>query len=59
MFQGIQSLFSFSDYGGTYRSSRDSYLKAASGLKLSTGPNKAARDALVAGAATYTRSMFE
>ncbi len=41
------------------RATRDAYLQAANELKLATGPYKAARDAYVAGTATYTKSLYE
>merc|ERR1711898_69458 len=44
----FQILFDLEDYAGTYRETRDAYLKAANELKLATGPYKAARDAYVA-----------
>jgi hypothetical protein len=47
------------DYAGTYRETRNAYLKAANQLKLATGPYKAARDAYVAATATYTKSLYE
>ena len=46
-------------YAGTYRATRDAYLKAANELKLATGPYKAARDAYVAATATFTKSLYE
>ena len=52
-------LFDMEDYSTTYRATRDSYLKAANDVKLATGPSKASRDAYVAAAATYTKSLFE
>ena len=52
-------LFDLEDYAGTYRATRDAYLKAANELKLATGPYKAARDAYVAATATYTKSLYE
>ena len=52
-------LFDLGDYATTYRATRDAYLKAANELKLATGPYKAARDAYVAGTATYTKSLYE
>ena len=52
-------LFDLEDYATTYRATRDAYLKAANELKLATGPYKAARDAYVAGTATYTKSLYE
>ena len=33
-----QILFDLEDYAGTYRETRDAYLKAANELKLATGP---------------------
>jgi hypothetical protein len=47
------------EYAGTYRETRDAYLKAANELKLATGPYKAARDAYVAATATYTKGLYE
>ena len=55
----FQILFDLEDYAGTYRETRDAYLKAANELKLATGPYKAARDAYVAATATYTKSLYE
>ena len=55
----FQLLFDLGDYATTYRATRDAYLKAANELKLATGPYKAARDAYVAGTATYTKSLYE
>ena len=55
----FQQLFDLEDYAGTYRATRDAYLKAANELKLATGPYKAARDAYVAATATYTKSLYE
>ena len=55
----IQKLFDLEDYAGTYRETRNAYLKAANQLKLATGPYKAARDAYVAATATYTKSLYE
>jgi len=52
-------LFDLEDYAGTYRETRNAYLKAANQLKLATGPYKAARDAYVAATATYTKSLYE
>ena len=57
--QMFQLLFDLGDYATTYRATRDAYLKAANELKLATGPYKAARDAYVAGTATYTKSLYE
>ena len=50
----LAKLFDLEDYAGTYRETRNAYLKAANQLKLATGPYKAARDAYVAATATYT-----
>ena len=55
----ICKLFDLEDYAGTYRETRNAYLKAANQLKLATGPYKAARDAYVAATATYTKSLYE
>ena len=55
----IAKLFDLEDYAGTYRETRNAYLKAANQLKLATGPYKAARDAYVAATATYTKSLYE
>ena len=55
----FQKLFDLEDYAGTYRATRDAYLKAANELKLATGPYKAARDAYVAATATYTKGLYE
>ena len=57
--QMIAKLFDLEDYAGTYRETRNAYLKAANQLKLATGPYKAARDAYVAATATYTKSLYE
>ena len=57
--QMICKLFDLEDYAGTYRETRNAYLKAANQLKLATGPYKAARDAYVAATATYTKSLYE
>jgi hypothetical protein len=35
------------------------YSDSSAELKLATGPYKAARDAYVAGTATYTKSLYE
>ena len=56
---GDSQLFDLEDYAGTYRETRNAYLKAANQLKLATGPYKAARDAYVAATATYTKSLYE
>ena len=50
----LAKLFDLEDYAGTYRETRNAYLKAANQLKLATGPYKDARDAYVAATATYT-----
>ena len=55
----LSKLFDLEDYAGTYRETRNAYLKAANQLKLATGPYKAARDAYVAATATYTKSLYE
>ena len=55
----LAKLFDLEDYAGTYRETRNAYLKAANQLKLATGPYKAARDAYVAATATYTKSLYE
>ena len=55
----FQLMFDLGEYATTYRATRDAYLKAANELKLATGPYKAARDAYVAGTATYTKSLYE
>ncbi len=47
------------DYAGTYRETRNAYLKSSNQVKLATGPYKAARDAYVAATATYTKSLYE
>jgi ABC-type transporter lipoprotein component MlaA len=57
--QMLAKLFDLEDYAGTYRETRNAYLKAANQLKLATGPYKAARDAYVAATATYTKSLYE
>ena len=57
--QMLSKLFDLEDYAGTYRETRNAYLKAANQLKLATGPYKAARDAYVAATATYTKSLYE
>ena len=44
----LAKLFDLEDYAGTYRETRNAYLKAANQLKLATGPYKASRDAYVA-----------
>ncbi len=36
----IAKLFDLEDYAGTYRETRNAYLKAANQLKLATGPYK-------------------
>ena len=53
--------FDLEDYAGTYKETRDAYLKDANELKDATGPYKAARDANVAStaSATYTKSLYE
>jgi ABC-type transporter lipoprotein component MlaA len=51
--------FDLSKYEGTYVATRNTYLGAATALKLATGPYKAARDAYVAATATYTKSLYE
>jgi hypothetical protein len=38
--QMIAKLFDLEDYAGTYRETRNAYLKAANQLKLATGPYK-------------------
>lgn len=43
----------------TYSETRDAYLKAADDLKLADGPYKAARDAYIAAAVAYTKSLHE
>ena len=58
-FRMLAKLFDLEDYAGTYRETRNAYLKAANQLKLATGPYKAARDAYVAATATYTKSLYE
>ena len=60
----LAKLFDLEDYAGTYRETRNAYLKAANQLKLATGHyNKrthlSARDAYVAATATYTKSLYE
>jgi ABC-type transporter lipoprotein component MlaA len=51
--------FDLQNYAATYDKTRDTYLGAATALKLATGPYKAARDAYVAATATYTKSLYE
>ena len=55
----LSKLFDLEDYAGTYRETRDAYLKAANELKLATGLYKAARDAYVTATTTYTKSLYE
>merc|ERR1712167_448769 len=50
----FQILFDLEDYAGTYRETRDAYLKAANELKLATGPYKAARDSKRVCAVSHT-----
>ena len=59
MFQLLKGGFDLEAYHAVYKETRDAYLKAANELKLATGPYKAARDAYVAGTATYTKSLYE
>ncbi len=42
-----------------YRETRNTYLKTANQLKLTSGPYKVARDAYVAATATYANSLYE
>ena len=58
-FLTIAGAFNLEEYATTYRATRNSYLKAASDLKLATGPYKAARDAYVVATSTYTKSLYE
>ncbi len=55
----ICKLSDLEDYAGTYRETRNAYLKATNQLKLATGPYKTARDAYVAATATCTKSLYE
>eukprot|EP00290_Baffinella_frigidus_P012001 CAMPEP_0180157926 /NCGR_PEP_ID=MMETSP0986-20121125/26566_1 /TAXON_ID=697907 /ORGANISM="non described non described, Strain CCMP2293" /LENGTH=76 /DNA_ID=CAMNT_0022107607 /DNA_START=14 /DNA_END=244 /DNA_ORIENTATION=+ len=51
--------FTLNDYQYTYENSRTAYLTAAEALQKATGPYKATRDAYVAAASTYTKSLYE
>ena len=59
----ICKLFDLEDYAGTYRETRNAYLKAANQLKLATGPSryKAARGmlTLLPPPPTVTKSLYE
>jgi hypothetical protein len=49
--------FDLEDYAGSYRSTRDAYLKAANELKLASGPYKAARDGYKGAAYNYLKTL--
>mmetsp|Transcript_43610 Transcript_43610/g.89160 ORF Transcript_43610/g.89160 Transcript_43610/m.89160 type:complete len:92 (+) Transcript_43610:21-296(+) len=55
---GGDSDFTLTDYQTAYINARDAYLEAAEALKLASGPYKASRDAYVAAASTYTKSLY-
>eukprot|EP00802_Teleaulax_amphioxeia_P018981 Tamp_19194.p3 GENE.Tamp_19194~~Tamp_19194.p3 ORF type:complete len:235 (-),score=10.55 Tamp_19194:376-1080(-) len=48
-----------SDYSAQYETARGTYLEAAKALKMATGPYKASRDAYVAAASAYTKSLYD
>mmetsp|Transcript_56203 Transcript_56203/g.131669 ORF Transcript_56203/g.131669 Transcript_56203/m.131669 type:complete len:83 (+) Transcript_56203:23-271(+) len=57
--QSLENDFSLSEYAQAYTDARTAYLEAAEALKLASGPYKASRDAYVAAAATYTKSLYD
>lgn len=59
MLEGETEEFSLSDYSAQYDMARGKYLDAAKALKMATGPYKASRDAYVAAASAYTKSLYD
>jgi len=57
-YTGLRKIFDLEDYTGTYRESRDAYLKASKELELATRPYKMARDAYIRDTTIYTRSIY-
>ena len=51
--------FSLTDHSAQYETARTAYLNAAKALKMATGPYKASRDAYVAAASAYTKSLYD
>lgn len=55
----FSALFGLEDHTGTYRETRDAYLRAVDELNLATGPYKQARDAYLDATRSHTESLFE